>query len=144
MIHINLGCSSSTTTESLAKTGKTVDELRGSKKALSLLWAQFKVFRYSLQANLNLSDKLRGLVVNHNDIYLLSNNYSVSLESFIQVGTHHIETIASLTSLIEAVAELHAQGIIHRNIKPENFVINQEGCTSAFLLNFQYAASVND
>ncbi|CAD8154103.1 unnamed protein product [Paramecium pentaurelia] len=70
-----------------------------------------------------------------------------TLKDYIQKKLTEDEIIGIMRSLLSAVEYLHAQGIIHRDIKPDNILIKNKNDLSSikladFGLSFQYDAEI--
>jgi len=115
------------TVDYLCKAVKIISKLslREHKLMNKCLTNEISIMRHTTHKNLL---KLHRIYEDEMNIYLVSNYYAAGdLEKATKgrkiLDEHKIQEI--MRNLLEAVADLHANDIIHRDIKPTNILMNK-------------------
>ena len=85
---------------------------------------------YEISKNLNIEGVVKAInLINHKNSFALILEYfsETSLKSFLQNTSVDVSTsLQIILQITETLAQLHHQEIIHKDIKPENIIINPE------------------
>ena len=111
------------------------------KKSLKM---EAKIYQYL--ANINGFPQLKWFGATNNVNYLVTNLLEYSLTTIVKkYGRLSIKTVLLLgKQMIERLETLHTHYLIHRDIKPDNFMINiSDGTNKVFLIDFGFCKRYN-